>query len=190
MGLEVESIVRKSEAIETINKLISENDIKADEIVSFREACSKAVATNCTEALMKEKIMKATLLGMFQKILDLERYNTDVEKDEAYSWAEEHIPDSLRRELGIEKPKYYQLVKYAPVVNLAVPANFTEAQIHEYAGKFLSKRCKAGDITSIIIEDEITSIFKESYENPVTDFTDEDFYVPDEGSIDYEEEVN
>lgn len=185
MGLGADAVARKYEAIETINKLISENDIKADEI----SVCRETVAT-CNEAVMKSNLMKSTILGMFQKILDLELYNTDVEKDEAYSWAEEHIPESLRKELGIEKPKYYQLVKYAPVVNLAVPANFTEAQIHEYAGKFLSKRCKAGDITSIIIEDEITSMFKESYENPVTDFTDEDFYVPDEGSIDYEEEVN
>ena len=38
--------------------------------------------------------------------------------------------------------------------------------------------------------DSLTSIFPESYENSIGDFTDEDFYVPDERSIDYEEEVD
>ena len=48
MGLGAEAIVKKYEAIETINKLISENDIKADEI----SVCRDTVAT-CNEAVMK-----------------------------------------------------------------------------------------------------------------------------------------
>ena len=185
MGLRAEAVVKKYEAIETINKLISENDIKADEI----SVCRDTVAT-CNEAVMKSNLMKATMLGMFQKILDLEENTNEGSSNEAYIWAEEHIPEKIRKDLGIEKPKSYKFVRYRFDVNLVVPSNFTEEQINEYARKFLSNHYEEGSILKMKPLDSLTSIFPESYENSIGDFTDEDFYVPDEGSIDYEEEVN
>lgn len=165
----------KEDAIETINNIVAENDISACEIKV------------CSEAVMDVNLMKATMLGMFQKILDLEDNTNEGSSNEAYTWAEEHIPEKIRKDLGIEKPKSYKFVKYRFDVDLVVPENFTEEQINEYARKFLSSHCEEGCIIKTIYLDSLTSIFQESYENSIEDFKDEDFLVKDERRIDYGE---
>ena len=110
----------KEDAIETINNIVAENDISACEIKV------------CSEAVMDVNLMKATMLGMFQKILDLEENTNEGSSNEAYIWAEEHIPEKIRKDLGIEKPKSYKFVRYRFDVNLVVPSNFTEEQINEF----------------------------------------------------------
>lgn len=166
--------MEKEDAIETINNIVSENDISACEIKV------------CSEAFMDVNLMKATMLGMFQKILDLEENTNEGSSNEAYIWAEEHIPEKIRKDLGIEKPKSYKFVRYRFDINLVVPANFTEEQINEYARKFLSNHYEEGSILKMKPLDSLTSIFPESYENSIGDFTDEDFLVKDERRIDYE----
>lgn len=165
--------MEKEDAIETINNIVAENDISACEIKV------------CSEAVMDVNLMKATMLGMFQKILDLEENTNEGSSNEAYIWAEEHIPEKIRKDLGIEKPKSYKFVKYRFDVDLVVPENFTEEQINEYARKFLSSHCEEGCIIKTIYLDSLTSIFPESYENSIEDFKDEDFLVKDERRIDY-----
>ena len=165
--------MEKEDAIETINNIVAENDINACEIKV------------CSEAVMDVNLMKATMLGMFQKILDLEENTNEGSSNEAYIWAEEHIPEKIRKDLGIEKPKSYKFVRYRFDVNLVVPSNFTEEQINEYARKFLSNHYEEGSILKMKPLDSLTSIFPESYENSIEDFTDEDFLVKDERRIDY-----
>ncbi len=165
--------MEKEDAIETINNIVAENDISACEIKV------------CSEAVMDVNLMKATMLGMFQKILDLEENTNEGSSNEVYIWAEEHIPEKIRKDLGIDKPKSYKFVKYRFDINLVVPANFTEKQINEYAKRFFSNYFKDGLILRITPLDSITSIFPESYENSIEDFTDEDFLVKDERRIDY-----